>query len=115
MRRVILAVTGTIAGLVALLSFKSHSPVLPVASTSGTGGLAARYDENHWICLEVRGTVVTARAQVAGLGQAWQATVPATDVEKTFDSRDPAVDRWIIGLITVNKIATPSPPIAAAR
>jgi hypothetical protein len=38
MRRVILAVTGTIAGLVALLSFKSHSPVLPVASTSGTGG-----------------------------------------------------------------------------
>src|SRR3984957_14640764 len=38
MRRVILAVVGTIAGLVALLSFKSHSPVLPVASTSGTGG-----------------------------------------------------------------------------
>ena len=38
MRRVILAVVGTIAGLVALLSFKSHSPVLPVASTSGTAG-----------------------------------------------------------------------------
>ena len=38
MRRVILAVVSTIAGLVALLSFKSHSPVLPVASTSGTGG-----------------------------------------------------------------------------
>jgi hypothetical protein len=38
MRRVILAVTGTIAGLVALLSFKSHVPTLPVASTSGTGG-----------------------------------------------------------------------------
>jgi uncharacterized protein with FMN-binding domain len=38
MRRVILAAVGTIAGLVALLSFKSHSPVLPVASTSGTGG-----------------------------------------------------------------------------
>jgi uncharacterized protein with FMN-binding domain len=37
MRRVILAVTGTIAGLVALLSFKSHVPTLPVASTSGTG------------------------------------------------------------------------------
>jgi hypothetical protein len=36
MRRVILAVTGTIAGLVALLSFKSHDPVVPVASTSGT-------------------------------------------------------------------------------
>ena len=38
MRRVILAVTGTIAGLVALLSFKSHAPAVPVASTSGTGG-----------------------------------------------------------------------------
>jgi uncharacterized protein with FMN-binding domain len=38
MRRVILAVTGTIAGLVALLSFKSHSPTVPVAETSGTGG-----------------------------------------------------------------------------
>jgi uncharacterized protein with FMN-binding domain len=38
MRRVILAVTGTIAGLVALLSFKSHVPTLPVAATSGTSG-----------------------------------------------------------------------------
>jgi uncharacterized protein with FMN-binding domain len=38
MRRVIFAVTGTIAGLVALLSFKSHSPTVPVAVTSGTGG-----------------------------------------------------------------------------
>ena len=38
MRRVILAVAGTIAGLVALLSFKSHSPTVPVAATSGTGG-----------------------------------------------------------------------------
>ncbi len=38
MRRVILAVTGTIAGLVALLSFKSHDPTVPVAATSGTSG-----------------------------------------------------------------------------
>jgi uncharacterized protein with FMN-binding domain len=38
MRRVILAVTGTIAGLVALLSFKSHAPSLASATTSGTGG-----------------------------------------------------------------------------
>ena len=38
MRRVIFAITGTIAGLVALLSFKSHSPTVPVAATSGTGG-----------------------------------------------------------------------------
>jgi uncharacterized protein with FMN-binding domain len=36
MRRVILAVTGTIAGLVALLSFKSHVPSVPAAA--GTAG-----------------------------------------------------------------------------
>jgi len=38
MRRVILAVAGTIAGLVALLSFKSHAPSLAAATTSGTAG-----------------------------------------------------------------------------
>jgi uncharacterized protein with FMN-binding domain len=42
MRRVILAVAGTIAGLVALLSFKSHVPSAPVAATTGgTGGTAS--------------------------------------------------------------------------
>ena len=42
MRRVILAVTGTIAGLVALLSFKSHVPAAPVAATAGgSGGTSA--------------------------------------------------------------------------
>ena len=38
MRRVILAVTGTIAGLVALLSFRSHVPSAPVAATAGGPG-----------------------------------------------------------------------------
>ena len=38
MRRVILAVTGTIAGLAALLSFKSHVPTSPVAAATGSGG-----------------------------------------------------------------------------
>ena len=38
MRRVILAVAGTIAGLVALLSFKSHVPSAPVAATTGGAG-----------------------------------------------------------------------------
>jgi hypothetical protein len=38
MRRVILAVTGTIAGLVALLSFKSHVPSAPVTVTTGGSG-----------------------------------------------------------------------------
>jgi beta-xylosidase len=32
-----------------------------VDASSGTGGLAARYDEDHWFALEARGTVVTAR------------------------------------------------------
>ena len=41
MRRVILAVTGTIAGLVALLSFKSHVPSAPVAVTTGGSGGAS--------------------------------------------------------------------------
>jgi uncharacterized protein with FMN-binding domain len=36
MRRAILAITATIAGLVALLSFKSHVPAV-AAATSGTG------------------------------------------------------------------------------
>ena len=42
MRRVILAVTGTIAGLVALLSFKSHVPSSPVAATAGGPGSVAK-------------------------------------------------------------------------
>jgi len=42
MRRVILAFTGTIAGLAALLSFKSHVPSSPLAATaSGSGGTSA--------------------------------------------------------------------------
>jgi FMN-binding domain len=41
MRRVILAVTGTIAGLVALLSFKSHVPAAPAAASTGTGSTGA--------------------------------------------------------------------------
>jgi xylan 1,4-beta-xylosidase len=52
-----------------------------VDASGGTGGLAVRYDEQHWICLEAQGTIVTVRAQVAGLAQAWQITVPAGDVE----------------------------------
>jgi uncharacterized protein with FMN-binding domain len=41
MRRVILAVSGTIAGLVALLSFKSHVPSVPVAASAGGSGGSA--------------------------------------------------------------------------
>jgi len=37
MRRVLLAITGTIAGLVALLSFKSHSPIATGAGLPSAG------------------------------------------------------------------------------
>ena len=49
MRRVVLAVTGTIAGLVALLSFKSHSPTVPVAATTGTGGSSSSSSSSRTI------------------------------------------------------------------
>jgi uncharacterized protein with FMN-binding domain len=38
MRRVILTIVGTVAGLVALLSFKSHLPTAASAAVSTTGG-----------------------------------------------------------------------------
>ncbi len=60
-----------------------------VDASAGTGGLAARYDENHWIALEARGTVVTARARLAGLAQAWPVTVPAGDVELRMEMSPP--------------------------
>ncbi len=60
-----------------------------VDASAGAGGLAARYDEDHWICLEARGTAVTARAHVAGLAQSWQATVPAGDVELRIEMTPP--------------------------
>jgi uncharacterized protein with FMN-binding domain len=43
MRRVLLAIAGTLAGLVALLTFRSHVPSSPVAATTqaGTGGQQA--------------------------------------------------------------------------
>ena len=60
-----------------------------VDASGGTGGLAARYDEDHWICLEARGTAVMARAHVAGLAQSWRATVPAGDVELRIEMSPP--------------------------
>jgi len=60
-----------------------------VDASGGAGGLAARYDEHHWISLEARGTVVSARAQLAGLAQTWQVTVPAGDVELRMEITPP--------------------------
>ncbi len=41
MRRAILTIVGTIAGLVALLTFKSHAPSIPTAPSGGTSGASA--------------------------------------------------------------------------
>jgi uncharacterized protein with FMN-binding domain len=41
MRRAILAITGTIAGLVALLSFKSHAPSIPTSTAGGTSSVSS--------------------------------------------------------------------------
>jgi xylan 1,4-beta-xylosidase len=60
-----------------------------VDASGGTGGLAARYDEEHWICLEACGTAVTARAHIAGLTQSWQVAVPAGDVELRMEMTPP--------------------------
>ena len=41
MRRAILTIAATIAGLVALLTFKSHAPTIPTATVGGTGAGAS--------------------------------------------------------------------------
>jgi xylan 1,4-beta-xylosidase len=61
-----------------------------VDASSGTGGLAVRYDEEHWICLEAQGTTVTVRAQVAGLAQTWPVVVPVGDVELRIEMTLPS-------------------------
>ena len=65
-------------------------------ASAGAGGLAVRYDEQHHVALEARGsggvTAVTARASVAGLAQSWTPTCPAGDVELRIEMA-PAGDR----------------------
>jgi xylan 1,4-beta-xylosidase len=57
-----------------------------VDASAGAGGLAMRYDEEQFVCIEARGTVVTARASVAGLTQRWRAEVPAGDVRLRIET-----------------------------
>jgi beta-xylosidase len=61
-----------------------------VDASAGAGGLAARYDEDHWFALEARGTAVTARARLAGVEQAWQATLPEGEVELRMEMSPPS-------------------------
>ncbi|HEY9375673.1 MAG TPA: family 43 glycosylhydrolase [Jiangellaceae bacterium] len=60
-----------------------------VDASAGVGGLAARYDESHWFSLEARGTQVTARAQIAGLTEAWQTAAPEGDVDLRIEMAPP--------------------------
>ncbi len=67
MRRVILAVTGTVAGLIALLSFKSHAPAQPAAAAGPASGPAA-----------------AARPAPSTAGSAGQATVTGQAAETAY-------------------------------
>jgi xylan 1,4-beta-xylosidase len=60
-----------------------------VDASAGTGGLAIRYAEDHWLALEARRGQVTARAHLAGIEQAWPVTVPAGEVELWMEMSPP--------------------------
>jgi len=65
-----------------------------VDASSGAGGLAFRYDEQHHVSLEARGgetTRVTALATVAGLRQSWSADLTGPQVELRIEMTPPAV------------------------
>ena len=57
-----------------------------IDASRGAGGLASRYDEQHWFAVEVRGTTVTATAHLSGLEQRWQTEVAAGEVELRIDT-----------------------------
>lgn len=57
-----------------------------VDASAGVGGLAVRYDEDHWFALEARAGTVTARAHLAGLAQSWPVDVPAGEVELRIET-----------------------------
>ena len=65
-----------------------------VDAAAGAGGLAFRYDEQHHVSLEARGsrdsTQVTALASVAGIRQSWSAYLPGHEVELRIEARPPA-------------------------
>jgi len=86
MRRVILAVTGTIAGLVALLSFKSHVPSVPVAATTGSGSSSSSSSSSS--------STSSSGGQTAASGQT--TTVPGEfpqgSVAKNLPAGETAVD-----------------------
>ena len=61
-----------------------------VDATAGQGGLALRYDENHWVALEARGALdgvtVVATASISGMQQQWEASLPRGDVRLRMET-----------------------------
>jgi xylan 1,4-beta-xylosidase len=64
-----------------------------IDASRGSGGLAARFDELHWLAIEVCGTegtnVVTAKARVSGLAQDWTVELPQGEVELRLEMTPP--------------------------
>jgi hypothetical protein len=85
MRRVILAVTGTIAGLVALLSFKSHVPSAPVvATTGGPGGTASSSSSS--------GSAASSSSSGGGQTEVVPGAFPQGSIAKNLPPGETAVD-----------------------
>ena len=77
-----------------LPGFNPDPSIVRVDASAGTGGLAARYDEQHWFALEAHSdeaaTTVTALARIAGMAQEWTAVLPAGEVELRVEMAPPA-------------------------
>ena len=67
MRRAILAITATIAGLVALLTFKSHAPTIPTATVGGTGAGVSSSSGSSPVSEAGPGAAVPTGSQAGGL------------------------------------------------
>ena len=83
MRRVILAVTGTIAGLAALLSFKSHVPSSPLAATAGGSGGASSSGASP---------AASASAKGGGQTEVVPGAFPQGSIAKNLPAGETAVD-----------------------
>lgn len=60
-----------------------------IDASRGVGGLAIRYDQTHWFCLEARaghhGTLVRAIAHLSGLEQVWESHFDGMELELRID------------------------------
>ena len=89
-----------------------------VDATAGAGGLGFRYDEQHHVSLEARGsgdtTRVSALATVAGLRQTWSVDLPGHEVELRIEM-SPAAPGFNAEAMGGDRIRLVASPRAAAR